>query len=97
MTFHLEIQRTAGIERREIRKHHAAVAADGSCPGCGVEPFVLKLSGQHIHDDRGVLRYNGRCAACADPVGYCYRSVSTIFGLAMDREVLEFARGRVYT
>lgn len=96
MNFRLEIQRTSGIDRREIRKLNGAVAADGACPGCSAKPFLLKLSGEHIQA-RDVQRFNGWCAACKDPVGYCYRRVETIFGLEEDRAVLQFNRGRVYS
>lgn len=96
VTFYLEIQREPGIDRRAIRKLDDALAADGKCPGCGAQPFVLRLSGEHIHD-RDTLRFNGRCAKCGDPVGYCYRRVETIFGLEEDRAVLAFGRARVYT
>lgn len=92
---YLEINFADRVEHREIRKLNDAQAADGACPGCGVEPFILKLSGKHIHG-HDVLRYNGRCAACGDAVGYCYRRVETIFGLEEDRAVLEFGRARVY-
>lgn len=91
----LEVQRLSGIDRRPVRKLNDALAADGACPGCGVAPFILKLSGEHIHK-RDVLRWNGWCAGCGDAVGYCYRRVDTIFGLVEDRAVVGFARGRVY-
>ena len=95
MPMHLEINRLSGIEKRGVRQLDAVLAADGACPGCNAEPFVLKLSGKHIHD-RDTLRLNGWCAKCGDAVGYCFQRVSTIFGLEEDRAVLEFGRARVY-
>ena len=90
MRIWLEIQRSTGIDRRDVKPLGKVGEAAGECPGCGAAPFLV------VGSDHRTFVANGRCKACNDPVGYLYARGDTLFGLEEDRAVLEFGRGRVY-
>lgn len=92
----LEINRTNGFERRQVRSEHGSVVGtvDGACPGCERTPFLVKGHGAQRHGER-TLRAGVRCVDCGDPVGYVYARIGTIFGLEEDERVLN-GRARVY-
>ena len=72
----LEIQRVDRVESRAIRVDGNVGIADGSCPGCGVEPF--RVLGCNLHRiDNQVIRSGGRCSKCGDAVGYVYAELNT--------------------
>jgi hypothetical protein len=93
----LDIERSGGIDRRDVDVHPQGLygTADGACPGCHAEPFRIQcepIEPVDSHTDRA----GGRCMNCNDPVGWVYCDRSTIFGREQDREVIEFGRARVY-
>ena len=91
----LEIQRTAGIDRREVKGGESFGVAQGKCPACGAEPFQVQGNGTHRMPDDRTLRAGGRCRNCSEAVGYIYARPNTIFGLEEDERVLH-GRCRVY-
>ena len=96
MTTWIEIQRRDGIDRRNVTPGDGAGTAEGACPGCGTEPFLVRGGNMtRLPDDR-TYRAGGRCVSCNDPVGYIYWRTNTIFGLEEDEAVLEHGRARVY-
>ena len=97
MKLWIEIQRAAGIDRRDIKPGNDVGIADGACPGCGTEPFIVLGHGSE-HVRRGLLRAAGTSKCCGDPVGYIYAQESddTIFGAEEDRALISFGRARVY-
>lgn len=93
----LEIQRTTGIDRRDVHpltENPAIGVADGACPGCGSTPFLVQGGNLRI-DDRETYKADGRSRCCGDLVGYLFCATDTVFGLEEDRAVLQ-ARARVY-
>lgn len=96
----LEIQRSSGIDRRDVTRHPdnpELGVVEGSCPGCGSSPFLLRASKPEIYD-RSTLRGNGHAVCCGDPVGFVYAKKDTLFGLEEDRAMLspDHQRARVY-
>lgn len=89
----LEIQTTSGIDKRDVKPGGEVGAAQGKCPGCAAEPFLVRGGNMRIHDDETWVA-NGRCVNCNDPVGYIYARVETVFGLEEDEAVRQ--RARVY-
>lgn len=92
----LEIQRATGTEPRSVAdRGDGCGIAEGSCPGCGAEPFLIRC---HAAERHGTLKYRAgaRCVSCDDPVGWAYSDMPTIFGDDEDRAVLTHGRGRVY-
>lgn len=69
--------------------------ANGACPACAAEPFLVAGDGIRIADDDRHWEADGLCLACKAVVGLVRVRAETIFGLRMDREVLE-GRPRVY-
>lgn len=96
----LEIQREGGVDRRDVKAHpenSSLGVTEGTCPGCGAEPFLIYASSPTIHAPR-TLRANGHAVCCGDPVGYLYATKDTLFGLEEDRAMLspDHQRARVY-
>jgi hypothetical protein len=93
----LEIQRSTGVDKRAVRSERGSPVgtADGACPGCGTEPFLVQGDGlrRHTHD---TYRANGRSKCCGDAVGYLFAKTDTLFGLEEDDAVLRHGRARVY-
>jgi hypothetical protein len=94
MRIWLEIQRTTGVEHREITPDGARGIATGLCPGCGATPLVVQGHGRHRYT-RDTFRVDGTALCCGDPVGHIYATMDTIFGLEEDEAVLN-GRARVY-
>ena len=94
MKIWLEIERSAGIDRRNVKPDGTRGIATGACPGCGAAPFLVQGHGRHRHT-RDTFRAAGRAMCCGDAVGYLYAKADTIFGLEEDEAVLN-GRGRVY-
>lgn len=46
MKLWLEIQRTSGVDRRDIKPDGMVGIASGACPGCGAEPFMVQGHGR---------------------------------------------------
>jgi hypothetical protein len=95
MKFWLEIQRLSGIDRRGINPGTTAGIAEGACPGCGAEPFLVQGHGTEAMGG-GVYRVAGTAACCGDSVGYVFAEEQTLFGAEEDRAMSTFARCRVY-
>lgn len=95
MRIWLEIQRTAGIDHRDIKPENDIGIADGACPGCNAEPFLVQGQGAERYT-ADTLRANGIAKCCGDPVGFIYAERDTIFGEEEDQNVTTFARARVY-
>jgi hypothetical protein len=91
----LESQRSGGIERRDIKPENDVGVAEGACPGCGANPFLVQGHGIEAVGG-GVYRAGGTAKCCGDSVGYLYAEEQTIFGAEEDRAVIEFGRARVY-
>lgn len=92
MSQRLRIERAISYEWRNVDD---AGAVEGSCPGCGCDPFqivaVTKAEEAGSHEDR----FGTRCTRCKDPVGWLYVERATIFGREEDHAVLN-GRPRVY-
>lgn len=96
MKFWLEIQRRGDvIDRRAIIAAPIVGTADGSCPGCGVTPFLVQGCNAGLIA-AGLYRAGGYCRNCGDAVGYIFAEEQTVFGAEEDRAMSEFARCRVY-
>ena len=90
----LEVQRTSGIDRRNVTPEGTHGVASGACPGCGAEPFIIEGHGRHRHT-RDTYRAAGTAKCCGDSVGYIYAKANTLFGLEEDEAVLN-GQTRVY-
>jgi len=57
----LEISRSTGIDVRQIRQSPGTTVgvADGACPGCGTEPFLVQGGGATRFSD-DTYRAQGR-------------------------------------
>lgn len=92
MSQRLRIERAISYEWRNVDDDGAV---DGSCPGCGCDPFrivgVTKPEAAGSHEDR----VGTQCAGCKDPVGWLYVERASIFGREEDNAVLN-GRPRVY-
>lgn len=94
MKIWLEIQRSTGIDRRQVTPDGTHGIATGVCPGCGATPFMVQGHGRHRHT-HDTLRAAGTATCCGDSVGYIYAKMDTLFGLEEDEAVLN-GRARVY-
>lgn len=95
MSYYLEINRSTGIERRDVKPAGHVGIASGECPGCGATPFCVQGSSPRRMPDDRTIRSGGRCVSCGDAVGYLYAQPDTIFGLEEDERVMH-GRARVY-
>lgn len=92
MSKRLRIERAVSYEWRNVDDDGTV---EGSCPGCGCDPFrvvvVTKPEDAGSHEDR----VGTRCSRCKDPVGWMYIERASIFGREEDRTFL-MGRPRVY-
>lgn len=95
MKFWLEIQRTSGIDRRDLKPENEIGVATGACPGCSATPFLVQGHGIEPMGG-GIFRAAGTAKCCGDSVGYIFAEEETIFGAEEDRAMGVFARPRVY-
>lgn len=90
----LEIQRMSGVDRRAVHSDGGLCAtAEGACPGCGAEPFLIQGTGRHRFN-RDTYKAGGVSKCCSQNVGWIFAKVDTLFGIEEDEAV--GARARVY-
>lgn len=95
MKLWLEIQRTSGIDHRDIKPDGVVGVASGICPGCGTEPFLVQGHGRSRHGSAHTYRAGATAKCCGDSVGFIFAQPETLFGLEEDEAVLN-GRARVY-
>lgn len=96
MNIWLEINRSTGIDCREIKPDGVAGIASGACPGCGASPFLVQGHGRSRNGSSDTYRAAGTAKCCGDAVGYIFAKVDTLFGLEEDEAVMLNGRSRVY-
>lgn len=94
MKFYLEIQRSAGIDRRDITPGAHFGTVEGACPDCGSELF--RVQGVASRLDAQTMRSGGVALCCGSHVGWIFAETETIFGKEEDDAVLVHGRARVY-